>query len=140
MLLLVLLATEGLVFSDHPTHPLVIVVGTQSCGWGLWLLHWKNGDLGRSWSAFFGLKENYRQVTEGVYRRIQHPMSFSLLLIGVGQTLALPNYLAGTAPLVPMILLVAFRIPAGERMMIEEFDDEYEAFRNRTMRVIPALW
>ena len=112
MLLLVWLATEGLVFADYSAYPLVIVAGTLCCGWGLWLLHCTNGDLGRSWSAFFELKENYRQVTEGVYRRIRHPMYSSLLLFGAGQTLALPNHLAGPASLVPMIVLVAFRLPA----------------------------
>ena len=49
-----------------------------------------------------------------------------------------PNIVAGTAALVTMIVLVTFRLRAEERMMVEEFGDEYEAYRKRTNRFIPG--
>ena len=67
-------------------------------------------------------------------------MYLSLLIFAAGQALALPNYVAGPASLVSMIVLVALRVPAEERMMIEEFGNEYEAYRKRTNRMIPGLW
>jgi protein-S-isoprenylcysteine O-methyltransferase Ste14 len=39
-----------------------------------------------------------------------------------------------------MVVLVAFRMRAEERMMIEEFGNEYEEYRKRTKRLIPGLW
>ena len=67
-------------------------------------------------------------------------MYLSLLVFAAGQTLALPNYVAGPASLVTMIVVVAFRLRAEERLMIEEFGDAYEAYRKRTDRLIPGLW
>jgi protein-S-isoprenylcysteine O-methyltransferase Ste14 len=134
------LFAQNFAFADYPAYPSALIAGAMLYGWGLWLLHRTNGDLGRYWSASLELKEDYRLVTEGVYRRIRDSMYLSLLIFAAGQMLALPNYVAGPASLVAMILLIAFRLRAEERMMIEEFGDEYEAYRKRTNRLIPGLW
>jgi protein-S-isoprenylcysteine O-methyltransferase Ste14 len=134
------LATPALAFADYSTHPLALIVGTVLLGWGLWLLHRTNGDLGSNWSASLELKEDHRLVTEGVYRRIRHPMYLSLLLFAAGQTLALPNYVAGPTSLVAMIILVVFRLPAEERLMLEAFGEDYEAYQQRSSRLVPGLW
>ena len=140
VLILVWIVTRDLDFADYPTHPSALIAGGILYGWGLWLLNRTNGDLGKYWSPSLELKEDHQLVTDGVYRRIRHPMYLSLLIFAVGQTLALPNYVAGPAWLVAMIVLIAFRLRAEERMMIEEFGDEYEAYRKRTNRLIPGLW
>ena len=127
-------------FADYPAHPSALMAGAMLYGWGLWLLHRTHRNLGKHWSPSLELKEDHRLVTEGAYQRIRHPMYLSLFIFAGGQALALPNYVAGPASLVSMIVLVAFRVPAEERMMIEEFGDEYEAYRNRTNRLIPGLW
>jgi protein-S-isoprenylcysteine O-methyltransferase Ste14 len=137
---LIWLATQNFAFADYSAHPSALIVGAMLYVWGLWLLHRTNGDLGRQWSPSLELKENHRLVTEGIYRRIRHPMYLSLLIFAGGQMLALPNYVAGPAALVAMLVLIAFRLRAEERMMIEEFGDEYKAYRKRTNRLIPGLW
>ena len=37
-------------------------------------------------------------------------------------------------------ILCALRIRAEERMMVEEFGDEYAAYSARTERLIPGVW
>ena len=137
---LIWLATQNFAFADYSAHPSALIVGAMLYVWGLWLLHRTNGDLGRQWSPSLELKDDHRLVTEGIYRRIRHPMYLSLLIFAGGQMLALPNYVAGPAALVAMLVLIAFRLRAEERMMIEEFGDEYKAYRKRTNRLIPGLW
>ncbi len=137
---LIWLATQNFAFADYSAHPSALIVGAMLYVWGLWLLHRTNGDLGRQWSPSLELKDDHRLVTEGIYRRIRHPMYLSLLIFAGGQTLALPNYVAGPAALVAMLVLIAFRLRAEERMMIEAFGDEYKAYRKRTNRLIPGLW
>ncbi len=137
---LVWLASSELTFADYSQYPSALIAGTALYGWGLWLLHRTNGDLGKHWSASLELKEDHRLVTKGVYRRVRHPMYLSLLILSVGQSLALPNYVAGPAALISMIVLIVFRMPAEERMMIEQFGDDYVAYRERTSRLIPGLW
>ena len=137
---LVWLFFKPLAFADYPARPFAIITGAMLYGWGVWLFHRTLRELGKYWSPSLELKEGHRLVTEGVYRRVRHPMYLSAIIIAAGQALAIPNYLAGPAALVSIIMLVAFRVPAEERMMIEEFGDEYEAYRKRTNRLIPGLW
>ena len=132
--------SERFAFADYAARPFAIIAGAMLYGWGVWLFHRTLRELGKYWSPSLELKEGHRLVTEGVYRRVRHPMYLSLIIMAAGQALAIPNYLAGPAALVAIILLIAFRVPAEERMMIEEFGDEYEAYRKRTNRLIPGLW
>ena len=66
--------------------------------------------------------------------------SWLLDVRSAGQALVLANYLVGPSYGVAMILLVAFRVAPEERMMLEEFGDEYEEYRGRTQRLVPGLW
>ncbi len=39
-----------------------------------------------------------------------------------------------------MVLLFAFRLRPEERMMVEEFGKDYEAYKATTKRLIPGIW
>jgi protein-S-isoprenylcysteine O-methyltransferase Ste14 len=67
-------------------------------------------------------------------------MYLSLLIFSVGQALALPNYVAGPVSLVAMVLFVVFRLGPEERMLLNEFGDEYEVYRSGSNRLIPGIW
>jgi protein-S-isoprenylcysteine O-methyltransferase Ste14 len=42
--------------------------------------------------------------------------------------------------LIAFAILLALRLRAEERMMVEEFGDEYEAYSARTKCLIPGVW
>jgi protein-S-isoprenylcysteine O-methyltransferase Ste14 len=107
---------------------------------GLWLFHRSHVDLGTSWSITLELRKEHRLVTEGVYRRVRHPMYSALLLYSLGQALALPNWVAGPSYLVAMGALFAFRVGPEERMMLAAFGPEYAAYMARTKRLVPGVW
>ena len=67
-------------------------------------------------------------------------MYLSLLIFSAGNALALLNYVAGPASLVAMLVIIAFRLGPEERMLLEEFGEQYEAYRKRSYRLIPGLW
>ena len=134
------LATIHLAFADYTGHLLPLIAGGLCYALALWLLARVAWNLGKFWSPTLQLKKNHQLVTKGVYRRIRHPMYLSLLLFSAGNALALPNYVAGPSLLVAMFVVIAFRVPAEERMLLEEFGEEYEAYSNRTYRLIPGLW
>jgi protein-S-isoprenylcysteine O-methyltransferase Ste14 len=104
-----------------------------------WLFWRSHADLGRNWSPSLQLREGHELVTEGVYRSIRHPMYASMWLWGVAQTLLLQNWIAGWASLVPFLPLYLLRVPREERMMLEEFGEEYRAYMDRTGRVVPCV-
>jgi protein-S-isoprenylcysteine O-methyltransferase Ste14 len=61
------------------------------------------------------------------------------LLWGISQALPIQNWSAGLASLVVFLPLYLLRVPHEERMMLEQFGEEYCLYMNRTGRVIPRF-
>ena len=137
---LVWIASSVFAFAEYELLPVPLAAGTACFVLGLWLFHRSHADLGTNWSITLEVRENHRLVTEGVYRRIRHPMYSALFLYCVGQALVVPNWAAGPSYLVVFGLLVALRLGPEERMMTEEFGDAYRAYVLRTKRLVPGVW
>lgn len=137
---LIWVATPLLAFADYPLRPIPFAAGVVGIAVGLWFLYRSHADLGTNWSITLEVREKHQLVTQGVYRRIRHPMYLALFLYSIGQVLALPNWVAGPSYLVAFTLLFALRVRREERMMQEEFGKDYEAYMTRTKRLIPGLW
>ena len=132
--------TPLLNFADYPLHPAAFWSGAALLALGLWLLYRSHADLGTNWSITLQVREGHRLIAHGVYRRVRHPMYQSLILIGMGMALVLPNAVAGPAYLVAMLLLFAFRVGPEEQMMRDAFGPDYDAYAARTKRLIPGIW
>src|SRR5258707_1048488 len=137
---LIWIATPVFAFADYPLHPIPLLAGALCLMLGLWLFHRSHADLGTNWSITLEVREKHQLVTHGVYRWVRHPMYQSLLIYSLGQALVLPNWLAGPSYAVAMVLLFALRVGPEERMMLEEFGKDYEAYRATTKRLIPGVW
>src|SRR4051812_33864192 len=134
------IATPVLAFADYPLRPAPLVAGTLCLALGLWLFERSHADLGTNWSITLEVREQHQLVTRGIYRHVRHPMYLSLLLYSVGQALVLPNGVAGPSYGVAFGLLFGLRVGPEERMMLEEFGADYEAYRARTKRLVPGVW
>lgn len=137
---LVWIATPVFAFADYPLHPIPLVIGTISLALGLWLFHRSHVDLGTNWSITLELREKHKLVTNGLYRSVRHPMYLALLIYSAGQALVVPNWLVGPSCGVAMVLLIALRMRPEERLMREEFGNDYEAYIATTKRLIPGIW
>jgi len=102
----------------------------------LWRAH---SELGGNFSPTLRINEEHRLVTTGVYRYIRHPMYAAHWLWAAAQMLLLSNWVAGPAFLVCFAPLYFLRIRSEERMMAEQFGDEYLAYIKRTGRIIPRF-
>ena len=127
-------------FADYPLQPLPFVAGVLALAVGLWLFHRAHADLGTNWSITLEVREQHQLITRGVYRWVRHPMYLALLIFALGQVLVVPNWLVGPSYLVAMVLLIALRLGPEERMMREEFGQEYEAYLATTKRLLPGVW
>lgn len=96
--------------------------------------------LGRNWSVSLDVRENHRLITDGIYRRIRHPMYTAFWLWAVAQALLLPNWVAGFAGLIGFGTLFFGRIGKEEQMMVDTFGDEYRQYMARTGRLLPRLF
>jgi len=137
---LVWVVAPVLAFADYPSHPVPLLAGVLCLALGLWLFARSHADLGTNWSITLEVRERHELITHGIYRRVRHPMYAALLLYSLGQALVLPNWIAGPSYGVAMAVLFALRLGPEERMMLEEFGEQYEAYRTRTKRLVPGVW
>jgi len=127
-------------FAEYPLSVGSLVAGVGCLVVGLWLFYRSHADLGTNWSVTLQVREHHKVVSHGIYCSIRHPMYAALFVYSIGQALVIPNWVAGPSYLIPFTILCAFRMPAEEAMMIEEFGDEYAAYMAKTKRLVPGLW
>jgi protein-S-isoprenylcysteine O-methyltransferase Ste14 len=139
-LTLIWIATPVFASADYPLHPIPLVAGTLCLALGLWTFYRSHADLGTNWSITLEVREKHQLITHGVYHTVRHPMYLALFIYSLGQALVVPNWLAGPAYGVAMILIFACRLRPEERMMLEEFGDDYRVYMATTKRLVPGVW
>ncbi|THV24995.1 protein-S-isoprenylcysteine O-methyltransferase [Peteryoungia ipomoeae] len=127
-------------FADRGQSIPALVLGlVAACGF-LWLFRRSHKDLGRNWSVTLEVREGHQLVTQGVYAFMRHPMYASFFLWGIAQALLIPNWIAGLAGLTAVAALYAVRQEKEEAMMRETFGAQYDAYCQRTRRLIPGVF
>jgi protein-S-isoprenylcysteine O-methyltransferase Ste14 len=137
---LIWIASPAFAFAEYPLRSGPLVAGVACFVTGLWLFYRSHADLGTNWSITLEIREQHRLITEGIYRRIRHPMYSALVLYSLGHALVIPNWVAGPSNLVAFLILFALRIRPEEKMMAAEFGSEYTAYAARTRRLVPGIW
>jgi protein-S-isoprenylcysteine O-methyltransferase Ste14 len=127
-------------FAAYPFHPLQAWLGVFFAAGSLLMFQLTHRALGRNWSISLDVRENHQLVTDGVYRKVRHPMYTAFWLWAVAQALLLPNWVAGCSGIVGFGILFFGRVAREERMMLETFGDRYREYMARTGRVIPLLF
>jgi protein-S-isoprenylcysteine O-methyltransferase Ste14 len=95
--------------------------------------------LWRNYSGFVVIKKGHQLITHGIYRFTRNPIYLGGIMVFAG----LPVYAAsvyGFLVMLTMIPIILFRIKMEEKMLAEHFGDDYEAYRNKTKRLIPFLF
>jgi protein-S-isoprenylcysteine O-methyltransferase Ste14 len=101
------------------------------------LFAWTHRTLGRLWSPYLQLRHGHQLITAGPYARIRHPMYSAI----VGWMLSLGLVAANWTPFVfaaLSLLNFMLRIQGEEKMMLEQFGDEYREYMKRTGRLLPV--
>jgi protein-S-isoprenylcysteine O-methyltransferase Ste14 len=94
--------------------------------------------LGRNWANLEDAPRADRQalVTHGIYRFVRHPIYAGDFLLLIGLQLALNSWLVLVA-LIPLAIILR-QVSAEERYLSQRFP-EYEDYRRRSKRFIPAV-
>ena len=137
---LIWVASPAFSFAEYPLRSGPLSLGVMCFVIGLWLFYRSHADLGTNWSITLEVREQHRLIMQGAYRWIRHPMSSALVLYAVAHALVIPNWVAGPSNVVAFAVLFALRVRPEERMMLEQFGDEYTAYMARTKRLVPGVW
>ncbi len=110
------------------------IFGLASLGLGIW----SQVVLGKEWSPQLQLRREHRLVTSGPYARVRHPIYTAMLGYEIGLALITANWVF-IGLIVPVTAGLIDRIPKEERMMIEQFGDEYQVYMRHTGQFFPKL-
>ncbi len=105
----------------------------------LWLFYEVHRTLGKNWSPILEIREGHTLTKEGPYKRIRHPMYTQIWIWVIAQFLISSNWTVSLGGLVPWALLYFIRVPYEEKMMEEEFGEEYLKYMKETGRILPKF-
>jgi protein-S-isoprenylcysteine O-methyltransferase Ste14 len=95
-------------------------------------------DLGGRFRPPWMKQEEHRLVTTGFYQHVRNPSYLGALIAMIGWFLVFRCWL-GCLLVVLLIPLVARLLRTEEAMLLEEFGEEYVAYKKRTGRFIPFV-
>ncbi len=90
-------------------------------------------------SSRLQIVEDQRLVTDGIYGHIRHPLYLGEIARNLGVPLILLS-VYGFAIVFGGNLFLLLRILIEERMLVEEFGQEYEEYAKRTKKLIPYVY
>lgn len=96
--------------------------------------------LGRFGTPHLALQEHQHVVQSGLYRRVRHPLYAGGLLSSVAWPIIYGAPVTIACTLTVRVLMLRRRIGVEETMMRERFGAEYEAYAQRTRRLIPGIY
>ncbi len=133
-------ATGFPAFADYAFQPVLCALGALLAVAALVMFRLTHKALGRNWSVSLQLKDDHKLITSGIYSRIRHPMYTAFWLMAVAQALLLPNWIAGLAGIAGFGTLYLLRVRHEEALMLAGFGAEYQAYMDRTGRLMPKLF
>lgn len=87
-----------------------------------------------------GKVENHKIIETGLYKFIRHPGYLGQLMIFIGMSISISNWLSVLAMVIPVIAGYLYRMQVEERFMAEQLGEDYLNYQARTKRVIPMLY
>lgn len=108
-------------------------------GLNLVLFVWCHRSLGKNWSTILEIREGHELIQKGPYKRIRHPMYTHFWLLIISQGLVLDNWIVLVYGILAWGILYFLRVKEEEKMMIEEFGDEYKKYMKKTGRLFPKF-
>ena len=84
--------------------------------------------------------DNHKLIETGLYKSIRHPGYLGQLIIFLGISTSLSNWLSVLLMIVPVFLGYCYRIFVEEKFMVEQMGQIYLDYRKRTKKLIPMIY
>jgi len=84
--------------------------------------------------------ENHELIETGLYKNIRHPGYLGQLIIFIGISTCLSNWLSILFMIIPVLLGYLNRINIEEKFMVEQMGQKYLDYQKRTKKLIPAIY
>jgi protein-S-isoprenylcysteine O-methyltransferase Ste14 len=84
--------------------------------------------------------EGHELIVKGLYKWIRHPGYLGQLIIFLGISASLSNWISILLMLIPVSFGYLNRIKVEEKFMVEQMGQKYVEYQKRTKRLIPAIY
>ncbi len=123
-----------------------IISSTEAVKWiagvlciaGLAFCVWARATLGRNWSGTVTLKEEHELIERGPYRVVRHPI-YTGLLVMIFATAITSGYLSGMVAVILAFTSFWIKLGGEEKLMLQQFPDQYRSYQQRVKRIIPFV-
>lgn len=96
--------------------------------------------LGAFFTVDVTIREDHKLKRDGMYKYLRHPSYFASLLSFAGFGIALNNWVSLLLIIVSVLTVFTYRIKIEEKLLIEQFGNEYLDYKKSTSGLIPFLY
>ena len=86
------------------------------------------------------IQKDHKIIKSGIYKSIRHPSYLGSLLSFLGLGIALVNWISLLLIFIPIFLAFNHRIKIEEKVLIDEFGEEYLNYSKDTYRLVPGIY
>jgi protein-S-isoprenylcysteine O-methyltransferase Ste14 len=108
------------------------------CIAGLAFCVWARATLGRNWSGAITLKEGHELIERGPYRLVRHPIYTGLLAMFLATAMTF-GHLGGVVAVILAFASFWIKLTEEEKLMLQQFPDQYRSYQQRVKRIIPFV-
>jgi protein-S-isoprenylcysteine O-methyltransferase Ste14 len=108
------------------------------CIAGLAFCVWARATLGRNWSGTITLKEGHELIERGPYRLVRHPIYTGLLAMFLATAIVF-GHLGGFVAVMLAFASFWIKLSEEEKLMLQQFPDQYRSYQQRVKRIIPFV-
>jgi protein-S-isoprenylcysteine O-methyltransferase Ste14 len=96
--------------------------------------------LGKFFTATVQIRKDHQLVKDGPYRHIRHPSYLGLLILALGNGVALANWMSLLLCITLPAIGIIRRIKVEEKELYDHFGEQYQDYRKSTWRLIPYVY
>jgi protein-S-isoprenylcysteine O-methyltransferase len=118
----------------------LVIIGCFLIGAGIGLRIWAIRALGRFFRTVVVIQEDHQLIDDGPYHVLRHPSYTGTLLSVAGIGIGLGNWLSIIVAVGLTLAGFVRRIILEESALHDQFGASYEAYAQRTWRLVPLVW
>ena len=84
--------------------------------------------------------DDHKLIETGLYKRIRHPGYLGQIIIFIGISCALSNWLSIALMFIPVMIGYLYRIKVEEKFMEDQMGEVYINYQKRTNKLIPLIF
>lgn len=83
---------------------------------------------------------NHKLIETGLYKTIRHPGYLGQLIIFIGISISMSNWLSIISMIIPVLTGYLYRIKVEEKFMAEQLGEIYLNYKKRTKKLLPMIF